>query len=71
MTLKEWLMAHIPAWLNPINPWGEKGRPHDPELHALGNKQQEISLRLGRLAQRARQEAEARRESEAWHLERD
>jgi hypothetical protein len=50
MTLKEWLMAHVPAWLNPINPWGEKGRPHDPDLHALGNKQQEISLRLDRLA---------------------
>jgi hypothetical protein len=71
MSLKEWLMAHVPAWLNPINPWGAKGRPHDPDLHALGNKQQELSLRLDRLAQRARQEAEARGEAESWHLERD
>jgi hypothetical protein len=60
MSLKGWLMRHLPRWLNPVSPWGEKGRPHDPRLHSLTNKQQEISLRLDRLNQRARRETEER-----------
>jgi hypothetical protein len=66
MSLKEWLMVHLAPVAEPRNPWGPKGRPHDPDLHALGNKQQELMLRLDRLGQRARRETEERRRYQDW-----
>lgn len=71
MSLKGWLMHHLPQWLNPVSPWGEKGRPHDPRLHAVGNKQQEISLRLDRLNQRAQRETEEQRRYQDWDTQAD
>lgn len=49
MSLKEWIVAHLPAWLSPISPWGAQGRPEMPEKHALVNKQQELNLRIDQL----------------------
>lgn len=49
MSLREWIVTHVPLWLSPLNPWGDKGRPALPEQHAVINKQQELSLRIGRL----------------------
>lgn len=71
MIIKEWLVAHLPPWLNPFGLYGERGRPEMPDKHAVVNKQQELSLRLDRLEQRARSEAAARRTAEAWADERD
>jgi hypothetical protein len=57
VSLKEWLMLHLPNWLLPFSPWGEKGRPDMPEKHALVNRQQALRLRIDRLDQRAAREA--------------
>lgn len=49
MSLREWIVAHLPAWLSPVAPWGAKGRPEMPEKHAVVNKQHELNLRIDRL----------------------
>lgn len=54
MSLKEWLVDHLPPWLSPLNPWGDRARPEMPDKHALVNKQQALSLRLDRLEAQAR-----------------
>lgn len=62
MSLKEWLVQHLPPWLNPFNRWGEKGRPEMPEMHEAVNRQQAASLRLDRALRRREQEEAAERQ---------
>lgn len=60
------LLDRLPPWLRPTSPWGRLGRPEMPERHDLANKQQELELRVERMA---RLEGEARRR--AWREQRD
>jgi hypothetical protein len=70
MSVKEWIVAHLPPWLIPLNPWGAKGRPEMPEKHALVNRQTELNLRLDRLDLDRLDRLQANARLERWREQR-
>jgi len=48
MSLRRWLVTHLPPWLLPLNPWGPRGRPEMHEMHETLNRQQALSLQIDR-----------------------
>ena len=55
--LRTWMVKHVPRWLWPISPYGDKGRQDMPERHDAANDLTALSMRVDRLT---RLEAEAR-----------
>jgi hypothetical protein len=61
-----------PMWLQNLpgpwrNPYGAKGRPHNPDLHRLKNRQTAQLLRYKLLERDIERDSEIEQQYEQWH----